>query len=536
MRKPSPGRTVTTPTAWASARPVGRRALVVGGAMAGSGLLLPSRFAAAAPAFVRTGRPEITNGIQSGDVSASRAMVWARSNRPARMVVEVSATDTFRQVRRVSGPVVTETSDLTGKTLLRALPPGRDVFYRVRMVDLDDDSVTSEPAVGRLRTAPSGASDIRFQWSADLGGQGFGIDPARGGYRIFESMRRLDPDFFICSGDLIYADGVLPTERTLSDGTAWCNIVTPEKAKVAETLAEYRGNFRYNLLDDNLRRFNAVVPQINTWDDHEVTNNWYPGEILDDSRYTEKRVDVLAARARQAFHEYLPTSTRPDDQGRVYRVIRYGERLDVFVVDMRSYKDANTAGLERVADGGVFGQRQLAWLKDELKASQATWKVLAADLPISLVVPDGAAIEGIAQGDPGAPLGRELEVADLLSFAKRDRITGMVWLTGDVHYTAAHHYHPSRARFTDFDPFWEFVSGPLNAAVGVDPAPNPVDPTFGPEVVFAKGAPSSEVSNPGFGYQHFGEVSIAGDTGEMTVRLRDIDGAVLHTVALAPAG
>ncbi len=45
------------------------------------------------------------------------------------------------------------------------------------------------------------------------------------------------------------------------------------------------------------------MPQINQWDDHEVTNNWYPGEILDDARYTEKRVDVLAARARQAFYE-----------------------------------------------------------------------------------------------------------------------------------------------------------------------------------------------------------------------------------------
>jgi alkaline phosphatase D len=512
--------------------------VVLAGGLTGAGLLLPSRALAApgsvTPVLVRADRPSLSHGVQSGDVTPSSAMVWARADRPARMFVEVSATETFRRVRRVRGPVVDLGSDLTGKVSLDGLPAGQDVFFRVVMADLADDTSAGEPVAGRLRTAPRGAADIRFLWSADLGGQGWGIDPSRGGYRIFESMRRLRPDFFICSGDLIYADGVIPAEKQLSDGTTWRNIVTPEKSKVAATLSEYRGNYRYNLLDENLRRFNAEVPQINSWDDHEVTNNWYPGEILDDSRYTEKRVDVLAARARQAFHEYLPTSTRADADGRVYRLQRHGALLDVFVIDMRSYKDTNSPGLERVSDGGVFGRRQLDWLKRELRASTATWKVLAADLPISLVVPDGAAIEGIAQGRPGTPLGRELEIAELLSYAKRHRITGMVWLTGDVHYTAAHHYHPSRASFTDFDPFWEFVSGPLNAAAGVLPQPNRVDPTFGPSAVFASAAPSADVANPAFGHQYFGEVAIDGTTHALTVRLRDIDGNLLHTVQLAP--
>ncbi|CAM5370319.1 hypothetical protein SRIMM317S_03182 [Streptomyces rimosus subsp. rimosus] len=88
-------------------------------------------------------------------------------------------------------------------------------------------------------------------------------------------------------------------------------MTTEEKSKVAETLAEYRGDFRYNLLDANLRRFNAQVPTIIQWDDHEVRNNWYPGQILDDARYTEKNVDVLAARSLRAFREYFPIRTLP---------------------------------------------------------------------------------------------------------------------------------------------------------------------------------------------------------------------------------
>jgi phosphodiesterase/alkaline phosphatase D-like protein len=59
--------------------------------------------------------------------------------------------------------------------------------------------------------------------------------------------------------------------------------------------------------------------------------------------------------------------------------------------------------------------------------------------------------------------GRELEIADLLAFIRREGIRNIVWLTADVHYCAAHHYSPERAAFKEFDPFWEFVAGPLHA-------------------------------------------------------------------------
>jgi len=39
-------------------------------------------------------------------------------------------------------------------------------------------------------------------------------------------------------------------------------------------------------------------------------------------------------------------------------------------------------------------------------------------------------------------------------------VRNTVWLTADVHYCAAHHYHPNRAAYQQFEPFWEFVAGP----------------------------------------------------------------------------
>jgi alkaline phosphatase D len=451
------------------------------------------------------------------------------------MLVDVSTSADFKRKKTVKGPVLLDDSDFTGQVDLRGLPSGRELFFRVRLEDPDRHGVFGEPLTGRLVTAPSPyqkpKQDVRFVWSGDVNGQGWGINPDLDGIQIYDRMRALRPDFFLHSGDSVYADGPVQSQVTLPDGRIWRNLVTEQKSKVAETLDEYRGQWAYNLLSESIRAFAGDVPMVGQWDDHEVTNNWYPGEILTDARYTEQRVDVLAERARQAFFEWTPIRRhRSDPDGRVYRKLSYGPLLDVFVLDMRTCKDANTNGLETVPDGGVLGWRQLRWLTQGLLESRAKWKVIANDLPLGLVVPDGPLIEGVAQGDPGAPRGRELEFAPLLSTLRRNRIRNVVWLTADVHYTAAHHYSPERAAYTDFDPFWEFVSGPLNAGAF---GPNNLDPTFGPEAKFVHAPPVANTS-PLDGFQHFGEVEISAETGEFTVRLRDQAGQALYTTTLAP--
>ncbi|MEV4483676.1 alkaline phosphatase D family protein [Micromonospora coxensis] len=507
-----------------------RRTLLRAGLVAGAGVaggVLLGGGASAAPAWRPAGRPVLTHGVQSGDVTADSALVWTRADRPGRMYVELSRRPDLRGARVLRGPVLDPSGDFTGRLRLRGLPSGERLHYRVRVESLDRHGLLSEPVRGSFATAPGRHErrDVRFVWTGDIAGQGWGIAPDFGGMSIFRSMRAVRPDFFLCSGDTVYADGPLSETVTLPDGRIWRNLVTPEKAKVAETLTEYRGQFAYNLLDEHLRAFVAEVPQVNQWDDHEVTNNWYPGEVLTDARYTERRVDVLAARARQAFGEWLPV---PAD-GPLYRRLSYGPLLDVFVLDMRTYKDPNDGNTYADPSRGLLGREQREWLLRELTRSRATWKVIAADLPIGLVVPDGpAAQEGVAQGDPGAPAGRELEIAEVLRATHRAGVTGIVFLTADVHYTAAHHYDPARAAVGDFTPFWEFVSGPAHAGAF---GPNRLDGTFGPQAVFVHAPPRANTS-PAEGFQHFGEVSIDAASGAFTVHLRDRDGHSLWTTTL----
>jgi alkaline phosphatase D len=515
-------------------------------------LALPEPMASAsaapaqAPAIVtaEAARPQIPYGVQSGDVTESSAMIWSRADRPAKMVVEWSTRDSLASPTVVPGPVAGPDGDFTARMDLGGLPPGQRIFYRVTFEDLDTGRTRSEPALGSFLTAPDLAGartdDVFFLWSGDTAGQGWGINLAWGGMKIYEAMRRMAPDFFIHCGDLIYGDMPIPPQIKLPDGSIWTNLTTPEKSKVAETLAEYRGNFAYNLLDRNVRRFNAEVPSLVMWDDHETHDNWFPDEIFDrDRRYTEKRASALSANGHRAMFEYTPIRPSPVEARRIYRSFHRGPSLDVILLDERTYKAPNSDNLQPTASlaTAFLGGAQLAWLKQTLLQSTALWKVIATDQPLGLVIGDGVRggrrrFDAWANGKRGPPLGRELELAEILRFIKEKRIKNVVWLTADVHYAAAHHYDPSRAAFTDFNPFWEFVAGPLHASTY---GPNALDSTFGPEVRWASPASGRRLRSPADGGQYFGGVRIDGRSGVMTVRLHDLTGTKLHEIDLPPS-
>jgi alkaline phosphatase D len=457
------------------------------------------------------------------------------------MQIEIATTESFRDVRQGVFVDALPESDFTAKALLEELPPGQDVFYRIRFQDHSSPTILSEPAVGRLRTAPRERRPVSFVWGGDVCGQGWGIDEARGGMRTFATMHRNRPDFFIHSGDTIYADQPLAAEVKLDNGEVWKNVVSEAKSRVAQTLDDYRGNYKYNLTDKNVLAMNAEIPIFAQWDDHEVQDNWWPQEPLTRAahqrrKYTEKNQLVLAARAARAFHEFMPVRGTPAEPARIYRKLGYGPLLDVVMLDARSYRGPNGENMEESYGPAAyyFGPQQVAWLKRTLKSSQAVWKVIACDMPLALPrVYDTDrkwGNEGSAQSD-GPPRGRELELADIFSFIKRERIRNTIWVTADVHYTAAHYFDPGKAVFQDFDPFWEFVAGPLHAGTS---RPIRLDNTFGPQAVFTRGAPPDNARHgPWDGMEFFGHVAIDG-AGVMTVTLKDVGDNVLWAKQIEP--
>jgi alkaline phosphatase D len=482
-----------------------------------------------APALVWSSqRPLVTHGVQSGDVSTDSGMVWARTDRPARMLIEAATNDTFGNICYASTVDALPETDFTAKALIEDLPPGQDIVYRLCFQDLSSPNVTSEPVTGRFRTAPSDRRSVSFVWSGDTAGQGWGIDESRGGMRTYASMLRNQPDFFVHCGDNIYADCTIPAEQKLQNGETWRNIVTEEKSKVATTLEEYRGNYKYNLLDANLRAFNAEVPIFAQWDNHEVMGNWWSQEMFDLGGYDVKSAALLAARGCRAFHEFMPLRYTPSEPSRIYRKISYGPLLDVFLLDMRSYRGSNEIHSDNRYDSDAYllGPAQLAWLKRELKRSTAIWKVIATDTPLGMIT---ANLPGTR-----TPAGRCIEIANLLSFVKQAAIRNTIWITADLHYTAAHYFDPNVAIFQDFEPFWEFVSGPIHAGTWTA---CDLDRSFGPRVIFQHASSPEQGDNlaPCFGLQFFGHIAIDGSTGVLTVTLKDVENRALWSLGLDPA-
>src|SRR5688572_27553282 len=120
--------------------------------------------AVAAPALIGADRPRMKWGVQIGDVAPGRAIVWAKSDRNARLIVEWDTTDRFADIRKVTGPSAQAATDFTARVDLTRLPAGQRIFYRAMFEG-------GEPITGSFRTPPDARSTVRFLWGGDTAGQ-----------------------------------------------------------------------------------------------------------------------------------------------------------------------------------------------------------------------------------------------------------------------------------------------------------------------------------------------------------------------------
>src|SRR5438876_329803 len=99
-------------------------------------------------------RPLITHGIQSGDVSTDSAVIWARADRPARMLAEVATSDSFKTIERAVFVDALPESDFTSNALIDGLPAGQYIFYRIRYQVLSSPIFVGDAITRRFATVP----------------------------------------------------------------------------------------------------------------------------------------------------------------------------------------------------------------------------------------------------------------------------------------------------------------------------------------------------------------------------------------------
>jgi alkaline phosphatase D len=490
--------------------------------------------------------------VQSGEVSDSSAIIMARCNQEVDSKASLNLDGTTVPVERLSSPVLKElqaleATDYTVSFLVEGLESNQKYTYSVACSALDDTmpAATSMSASFKTLPGPEDAAPLNFVWAADLAGQGWGRNPefeittvggatVQGGYCVFDTMSSLEPDFALFQGDMIYADGAIPSVKAIPDamgGGNWTN--NPSKDFVAVTLEDFRANWKYNHGDDKMQNFLGKTPVFVQWDDHEVTNNWWPDEVLGGDKYPEgTAANTLSANSLQAFYEFNPIL----EGTKIDRKQRFGKHVEIFFPDFRSYRDPNPGNSD--PEGiAMMGPEQLEWLKQSLLESTATWKIISAHDPLGIVTGGEGDRDSFGQ-EQAEILGRELEVKDLLGFIHSNDIPGVVSLTSDVHFTAHVSMHPDRAEggFTDFKPLDEFCIGPIHAGSF---GPNFIDSSFGAKYEYEMGPltagferwanlPPSQ-SN----LQSFGHAAVTED-GNLEIKLISITGEVMWEKSLTP--
>jgi alkaline phosphatase D len=494
-------------------------------------LALAAALATAAGASPASEPTPSAAAVAVGEVGPDRALLWARAREVGELEVEL---DGGGRLRRFTASLHEQT-DFTARIPLRGLQP--DISYRLS-VRLPSASEALPAVNARFRTAPAPDAEapLRLVFGGDLGGQNVCRD-ADAGYSIFRTIQELEPSVFLSLGDMIYADGVC------KERGRYGNLQVPGGFGIATDLEGFRAHWRYNRSDPWLTSLLERTPYVAVWDDHEIVNDASPHTDTRDTPVRERASNLLPA-ARRAFLEWNPVLEDVGSFAPLYRSQRWGRHLELFVLDTRSHRDSNSAPDDAALPKTLLGVKQRRWLVDGLIASDATWKVVVTSVPLS--IPTGSNRErihdGWADGEPlsaaepgaewarpgaGPATGFERELLGILARLRDAGVSGLLFLTTDVHFAAAFRYRPF-AEDPEFT-FHELVTGPLNA--GLFPH-RTLDTTLLPERLFWFG-PTRPVDSiaEALGWFNFGVLDVDG-SGRLEARIVDGSGRVVYALPL----
>ena len=281
------------------------------------------------------------------------------------------------------------TRDFTRQIPFTGLKPG--TRYGVKVESRDASGAPGSVEKGTFHTAPARDTQGAVSFVVVTCGDFPRRDDSAKGHRIYESMLALKPDFFVHTGDIENFDKPEP----------WAN--SPQ-------LARFKWNRIFAL--PLQRAFHREVASFFMYDDHDILrNDCWPGQTFGTLTFAE---------GVQIFHEQTPSGPLP------YRTVRYGKDLQIWLVEGRVARSANTD-----PDGPaktIWGEAQKEWFRKTVAASDATFKVVLTPTPI--VGPDRG-----SKKDNLSNEGFRTEGDELRRFIGAQ--PGMIVVTGDRHWQYA---------------------------------------------------------------------------------------------------
>jgi alkaline phosphatase D len=241
---------------------------------------------------------------------------------------------------------------------------------------------------GQFRTAPDAASVAPVRFTVITGQNYHDRDLPTEGWKIYDPMLRLQPDFFAHTGDILYYD-------------SWAKSLP---------LARWMWQQVYGM-PTNIR-FHRQVASYFIKDDHDTwMNDCYP------TMQTAFMGDFTFAQGQAVFLEQVGMGDR------TFRTIRWGRDLQVWLIEGRDFRSPNNA--PDGPDKTIWGDEQKTWFKRTVLASDATFRVLISPTP--LVGPDRG-----NKNDNHANQGFTHEGDELRAFCASQ--TNLVIVCGDRHW------------------------------------------------------------------------------------------------------
>ncbi len=389
-----------------------RRGFLVGAAAIGHGAALSRRLVALlsgrstttrdASDTVRSAAPAITHGPFVGHLTPTGATVWAKCSMPGVYHLTAHAID-GRQERIAAARATTE-NDTCVVWHLTGLRANTRYDYEVAHQDQpilgDEDTFFVTPLAGRtpaLTRLAFGSCAFEDHESA----------------AVWQRMSALAPHTVVLLGDTPCIDSTaLDVQRSRYGEFA----AVPEFADLLRNRSLYA-----------------------TWDDHDFGAN-----------DTDGRLDGKA-NARRAFVEYHANPSYGDGDHGIYTKFRRGG-VEVFLLDTRYFAGTEPSPVDP-GQPTLLGRQQWEWLRRELRASTAPFKLLASGM-----IWNGA----VRPGKPDHWGSYRHEREALFRFIGQEKISGVVLVGGDIHRTRVLRHDTVESVGY---PLMELITSPIHASI-----------------------------------------------------------------------
>ncbi|MFT7463308.1 MAG: alkaline phosphatase D [Pseudohongiellaceae bacterium] len=423
------------------------------------------------------GHPLLRSGPMAAWTDTTAAAVWLQMNAPATAQLRYWPEGKPKQARLTEAQSVDGDNDHIASFVLDGLAPGTTTLYELFLNGeralFSWPLAVRTPAIWQWRATEESKPHAPPNLSFLLGSCNYVNDasfdrpgkPYGAGFEIFESMAEMNADFMLWLGDNTY----FREGDTSSEGAM-------------------RRRYAHTRALPEMQRLLATTHNIALWDDHD-----YGPDNSD-------RSFGLKGAANEIFTDYWPDRPRgtPSKTGTFLRM-SYGD-VDLFLLDDRTYRAPNNA--PDSAAKVMLGPAQMRWLKDGLRTSRATFK---------LVVNGGQMLHPLPDHEDWARYPQERE--EFLSFLASEDIEGVLFISGDRHQSEL----MLEARSGE-SPWYELTVSPLTA---------------GPAGEKYKSTHDAQVEGSWVGERNFGLAKVTGNWGDRTLKLslHDVDGQELWTRA-----